>query len=326
MRTSLDSTGAPVPVKRPSDIESLGRLLALQGPLVGLAALSSTLSAALGLVPFFVVARMATAVYAEPPRLSEIRPLALAALGAVALRYVFVAAANMVAHVAAFRILHELRLRLARKLSAVPLSFFARHSTGKLKRTLMDDVNQVEAFIAHNFPDGVAAIVVPIATAIALVWVDWRMALASVAVAPFAIAALAIAMSDVGKAHAEWIGIQDRMNASLLEYLRGIHVIKTFGLSARRFGDLSRSIEEGLTWMEGFMRTNGRGYGAFGALHRIVVLERGRVIETGTHAELVARAGAYAALWREQERAKGWRLGRTPGMKPVQSQLEKPDA
>ena len=34
----------------------------------------------------------------------------------------------------------------------------------------------------------------------------------------------------------------------------------------------------------------------------IVVLARGRVVETGTHAELLARKGAYAALWQRQTR------------------------
>lgn len=43
--------------------------------------------------------------------------------------------------------------------------------------------------------------------------------------------------------------------------------------------------------------------------HKIVVLDRGRVVETGDHDALVEKAGTYAALWREQERAKGWRLG-----------------
>ncbi|TQF16862.1 ABC transporter ATP-binding protein [Myxococcus llanfairpwllgwyngyllgogerychwyrndrobwllllantysiliogogogochensis] len=254
------------PSHPPPGLRGLVSLLGLQGPLVGLAALSSTVAAALGLVPFFVVARMATAIYAEPPKLDEVRTLALVAVGALVLRYLFVAGATMAAHIAAFRILHALRLRIARKLGAVPLSFFSRRSTGSLKTTLMDDVNQIESFVAHNFPDAVAAMVVPLATAVALLWEDWRMALASIAVAPLAVGAMALAMRDVGKAHARWNEIQQRMNASLLEYFRGIKVIKTFGLSAARFGDLSRSIEEGLAWMEGFMRTNGRGYGAFGAL------------------------------------------------------------
>ena len=33
---------------------------------------------------------------------------------------------------------------------------------------------------------------------------------------------------------------------------------------------------------------------------RIMVLERGRVVESGRHADLLARRGPYAALWRVQ--------------------------
>ena len=33
---------------------------------------------------------------------------------------------------------------------------------------------------------------------------------------------------------------------------------------------------------------------------RIVVLERGRLVESGRHSDLLARQGPYAALWRVQ--------------------------
>jgi ATP-binding cassette subfamily B protein len=33
---------------------------------------------------------------------------------------------------------------------------------------------------------------------------------------------------------------------------------------------------------------------------RIVVLEQGRLVESGTHDDLMARGGAYASLWRVQ--------------------------
>lgn len=43
---------------------------------------------------------------------------------------------------------------------------------------------------------------------------------------------------------------------------------------------------------------------------KIVVLDRGRVVEQGTHDELVAAGGLYARMWSDYERAANWRVGR----------------
>lgn len=46
----------------------------------------------------------------------------------------------------------------------------------------------------------------------------------------------------------------------------------------------------------------------------IVVLEKGRIVEQGTHADLLERRGLYYAMWRQQ-------VGERPSLAPQQGVL-----
>jgi ATP-binding cassette subfamily B protein len=44
------------------------------------------------------------------------------------------------------------------------------------------------------------------------------------------------------------------------------------------------------------------------AAEQILVLDQGRLVEAGTHPQLLALDGRYAGFWRDRQRAGGWRL------------------
>ncbi|MFF3850484.1 ABC transporter ATP-binding protein [Streptomyces sp. NPDC002328] len=46
------------------------------------------------------------------------------------------------------------------------------------------------------------------------------------------------------------------------------------------------------------------------AAHQILFLDEGRIVESGSHAALVAAGGRYASFWAERNKAEGWRLVR----------------
>ena len=55
-------------------------------------------------------------------------------------------------------------------------------------------------------------------------------------------------------------------------------------------------------------------------MDRLVVIDKGQVIETGTHAELIARGGLYARLWRTRPVVlSGWidRKRASQGFRPL---------
>ncbi len=52
---------------------------------------------------------------------------------------------------------------------------------------------------------------------------------------------------------------------------------------------------------------------------QVVVLDKGEVVESGTHDELVAASGRYAALWDHYQKGHGWELRKTESFEEVRN-------
>ena len=217
-----------------------GRLRSQPKPLL-LATGLATVAAAVELLPYWLVYRMAVEVTAAEPRMDRLALLASLVLVATAGRLLLFGAANVVSHRLAFRLQKALRLALVRTLERRPLGALEGRA-GDLKKTLVDDVGGLEGLIAHTLPDAVAGLAVSLLAAVLLLAVDWRMALASLALLPVAFAAQSRAFRGLGTLQAKWHAAETAANAGLLSYVRGLATLKAYDRVASSLGDLRRSV------------------------------------------------------------------------------------
>ena len=101
-----------------------------------------------------------------------------------ALKGVFYYFATKVAHEKAYEKLKELRLDIIGHLKKLSLGFFKEHNTGELTNIVQHDVEQVEVYLAHGLPEIMAVTLLPTIIFIAMIFVDWRLALGMIAGVP----------------------------------------------------------------------------------------------------------------------------------------------
>lgn len=168
------------------------------------------------------------------------------ALGAFFAFGVLTFASLMLSHIAAFNILYEIRMQLVQKMVRLPLGFFSHRASGELKKIMSDDVERIELFIAHHIPDIVTALLFPLILVSYMFAVDWRLAIVVLAVLAMAFYVMGRIYTgkkirEVSKRYVETLG---RMNASIVEYIRGIQVVKTFTESTNAYRKLNDDIKE----------------------------------------------------------------------------------
>jgi ATP-binding cassette subfamily B protein len=148
---------------------------------------------------------------------------------------------SMLSHIAAFNILYEMRVKIAKKLTKLPMGFFTQKASGEIKKVMSEDVERVELFVAHHIPDITSAVVFPIIMVLYLFFADWRLALAAIIPLPFAFAVQMRMMSSVDT-YRQYHDSLEKMNAAVVEYVRGMPVVKVFNATSDSFKRLKMTI------------------------------------------------------------------------------------
>jgi ATP-binding cassette subfamily B protein IrtA len=176
---------------------------------------------------------------------SYILNMAFIAAGIVVSRYLLMFASAMFSHIAAFKILYGLRTTLTEHLGKLPMGYFTTNQTGKTKKILFEDVEEIEKFIAHHIPDIVSGITLPSLIVIFLFTVDWRMALVALLPLPLALYTQQKAFDKDGRKERrkKYHNALETMNATIVEYVKGMPVVKIFNQTVESFTCLKESTD-----------------------------------------------------------------------------------
>ena len=214
---------------------------------------------ACGMAPYFAAAKIIALLLAGEHALAAYTPWLVTALAGYLLRTVLYNGALSISHQATFRILKTIRQKILAKLPKLPLGTVMERSSGQLKQTIVDQVDGMETTLAHLFPEMTANITAPVLTLLYLLILDWRLALLSLAVFPIAFVFMMMVMGGYAKDYAGAVQATNEMSGAVVEYIRGIEVIKAFNQGKKSYARLTEKVRANAQYYYDWMRRSQLG-------------------------------------------------------------------
>ena len=180
------------------------------------------------LIPQVLLVYLISSLIAQDIAAAKVKYIFLAMFASFILKGVFYYCATKVAHEKAYKKLTELRLDIIGYLKKLSLGFFKEHNTGELTNIVQHDVEQVEVYLAHGLPEIMAVTLLPVIIFIAMIFVDWRLALGMIAGVPLMYVVKLLSQKTMNKNFALYFNHESKMREELMEYVKNISVIKAF--------------------------------------------------------------------------------------------------
>mgnify|MGYP004584992417 CR=1 FL=1 len=209
----------------------------------------SVLSVMLWLVPFYCMYRLICLMAAGTATAALAVKWCLLALAAYAAKVVLFGLSTGTSHAMAYTILEGLRLRLADRFLHAPLGNVENHTIGEIKTMMVDKIETLEPPLAHMIPEGAGHVVLPVVSIIALLCVDWRLALASLVTFPLSFLCMGLTFKISGKNFDKYDQSASYMNSTIVEYIEGIEVIKAFGRAGVSYEKYASAITDFRTFV-----------------------------------------------------------------------------
>src|SRR5712671_4415921 len=142
------------------------------------------------------------------------------------------------------RVMRDLRMEIFGHLQRLSVSYFDRNPAGRLITRVTSDVETLNELFTSGVVAGLGDLFTLIAISIAMLIMDWRLALASFAVIPFVVMVSGLFRKGVRNTYRDIRVRLARIYSFLQERLTGMRIVQLFGQEkreARRFDELNKA-------------------------------------------------------------------------------------
>jgi ATP-binding cassette, subfamily B, multidrug efflux pump len=142
------------------------------------------------------------------------------------------------------RVMRDIRMQIFEHLQRLSVAFFDRNPAGRLITRVTSDVETLNELFTAGVVSGLGDLFTLVAISVAMLIMDWRLALASFAVIPFVVMVSGLFRKGVRETYRDIRVRLARINSFLQERLTGMRIVQLFGQEKReaeRFDRLNRS-------------------------------------------------------------------------------------
>ncbi|HMF88977.1 MAG TPA: ABC transporter ATP-binding protein [Gemmatimonadaceae bacterium] len=142
------------------------------------------------------------------------------------------------------RVMRDIRMQIFEHLQRLSVSFFDRNPAGRLITRVTSDVETLNELFTAGVVSGLGDLFTLVAISVAMLIMDWRLALWSFAVIPFVVMVSGLFRKGVRNTYRDIRIRIARINSFLQERLTGMRIVQLFGQEKReaeRFDELNRS-------------------------------------------------------------------------------------
>ena len=200
------------------------------------------------------------------------------------------------------RVMHDLRARVYRHLQRLPLAFFTRTRTGEVQSRIASDIGGVETVVTNTATSIVQNVTTVVATVVAMIALDWRLAVFSLAVLPLFIwlsrrvgaqrkkltAARQSTMADISSLVAESLSVSGILLGKTMG--RSGELADRFTAESARLADLEVRSRMAGRWVMATIQTS------FAVMPALVYLVAGLLIADGSATISIGTVVAFTTL------------------------------